>query len=447
MKTSRPSLSSAIWGEDGAYPVKYERAWRVASVSCPAKAVVSRSGRVGWRSASATAGRALRAAHPHTEFTTTSVVPGVCSSAASTASGVRNSSIPRRVNSWRIGATKRSSYMLMSFLVWVMPCEKITRGGRRTFPWLRGRLVRPSEAEGGRERLGGRCDEGSVGAELRRELGVLEPVPGTDADGSARPPDPPGGDARPERGHPGGRGRLTEDPLPRGDRAIGVEYGRVRNGAKFAAGLARGLYRAVPARGAADPDRARDRLRLRHRMAEHERRCAGGLTAEDRREGGRPSQGSISAKARPVGRDVAAVADRKREHVRGAPQRVADLVGRRRLTGDAVRVDGVDERHRVVGRQRPGRIEGGVEPAVDRDRPRAIGERLRDLRARDPAAREENHGLHTGPRRVRRRTGRRVAGRGAQQRARARLDRPGDRHDHAAILERSRGVRSLELDP
>jgi hypothetical protein len=50
------------------------RARAVASTSWPANTVTARSGRVSCRSAIATAGRALRAAQPQTEFTTTSVV-------------------------------------------------------------------------------------------------------------------------------------------------------------------------------------------------------------------------------------------------------------------------------------------------------------------------------------------------------------------------------------
>ena len=52
-------------------------------------------------------GRALPAAQPHTEFTTSSVVPGRAT-AASTASGVRSSSKPSTVSSSRIGAMKCS---------------------------------------------------------------------------------------------------------------------------------------------------------------------------------------------------------------------------------------------------------------------------------------------------------------------------------------------------
>src|SRR5687768_17982971 len=59
----------------------------------------------------ATPGRALRAAQPHIELTTTSVVPVASLSFASTSSGVRSSSTPRRVSSCRMGVMKRSSYI------------------------------------------------------------------------------------------------------------------------------------------------------------------------------------------------------------------------------------------------------------------------------------------------------------------------------------------------
>ena len=55
------------------------------------------------------AGRALAAAHPHTEFTTSIVVPSRVPRAASTSSAVRSSSTPRRVSSSRIGCTSFGS--------------------------------------------------------------------------------------------------------------------------------------------------------------------------------------------------------------------------------------------------------------------------------------------------------------------------------------------------
>src|SRR5207245_2472264 len=61
-------------------------------------------------------GRALRAAQPHTEFTTTSAVSLPAASAASTSSAVRSSWKPIRVSSSRIGCTRRGSYMGTSSL-------------------------------------------------------------------------------------------------------------------------------------------------------------------------------------------------------------------------------------------------------------------------------------------------------------------------------------------
>ena len=83
------------------------RAASVASTSAPANTVVRCSGRLPWRSASAMPGRALPAAQPHTEFTTSSVVPA-CWTAASTASGVLRSSKPSWANSARMGAINGS---------------------------------------------------------------------------------------------------------------------------------------------------------------------------------------------------------------------------------------------------------------------------------------------------------------------------------------------------
>src|SRR3989442_12901032 len=84
--------------------------------------------------ASAAAGRALRAAQPHTEFTTTRVGPRSLASTASSSSGVRSSSKPRRVNSSRIGRTISGSYigtfrlrMLSSLL------EKRAQGGAKVW--------------------------------------------------------------------------------------------------------------------------------------------------------------------------------------------------------------------------------------------------------------------------------------------------------------------------
>src|SRR5215467_1070332 len=61
--------------------------------------------------AARTPGRILPAAHPHTEFTTTMVVP-FWASAFSTSAAVRASAMPAEVSSWRIGAIIISGYIL-----------------------------------------------------------------------------------------------------------------------------------------------------------------------------------------------------------------------------------------------------------------------------------------------------------------------------------------------
>ena len=59
-----PPRRSAIDGDEGGKPVKYERARSVASKSAPAKTVPIASGRFACCSASAMPGRALPAAQP-----------------------------------------------------------------------------------------------------------------------------------------------------------------------------------------------------------------------------------------------------------------------------------------------------------------------------------------------------------------------------------------------
>src|SRR6185437_7623925 len=97
-------------GDDGANPVKKLRAFSVASRSWPAKTVMMRSGRIPLRTAARTPGRILPAAQPHTEFTTTMVVP-FCFTAFSTSAAVRASWMPAEVSSSRMGAIIISGYI------------------------------------------------------------------------------------------------------------------------------------------------------------------------------------------------------------------------------------------------------------------------------------------------------------------------------------------------
>ncbi len=90
--------------------------------------------------------------------------------------------------------------------------------------------------------------------------------------------------------------------------------------------------------------------------------------------------------------------------------------------------------------------EGLVEVAVDGDDPGARDERLEQLADRDLALRQDDDDLEAGRRAVGRRGGRGVAGRGADDRPRARLDGLGDGQDHAPVLERAGRVLAFDLE-
>ena len=64
---------------------------------------------------------------------------------------------------------------------------------------------------------------------------------------------------------------------------------------------------------------------------------------------------------------------------------VEDLERRRLLALEAERVDRVDERDRVLGRQLAHELERLVEVAAQRDHARAVHQRLRELAGRDLA--------------------------------------------------------------
>ena len=118
------------------------------------------------------------------------------------------------------------------------------------------------------------------------------------------------------------------------------------------------------------------------------------------------------------------------------------------LALEAERVDRVDQRDRVVVLlgQRPDDPERLVEVAVDGDDPRAGDERLEQLADRDLARRQDDDDLEPGGRAVGRGRGRGVAGRGADDRPGAVLERLGDGHDHAPVLERAGRVLALDLE-
>ena len=106
------NLNNAIQGELGGNGIINSRALSVASLSTPAKTVTKWSGRFAFCKLCLAPGRALAAAQPQTEFTTTKVVPSFAM-ADSTASTVCNSSKPTFVRSSRIGFTNSAGYIFL----------------------------------------------------------------------------------------------------------------------------------------------------------------------------------------------------------------------------------------------------------------------------------------------------------------------------------------------
>src|SRR5690606_21656977 len=104
MCTNSPSLNKAIQGELGGNGIMCSLALSTASLSTPAKTVTKLLGCFAFLILILAPGRALAAAQPQTEFTTTNVVPAFAK-ALSTASAVCNSSKPTLVKSSRIGFT------------------------------------------------------------------------------------------------------------------------------------------------------------------------------------------------------------------------------------------------------------------------------------------------------------------------------------------------------
>src|SRR4051794_15084597 len=255
-----------------------------------------------------------------------------------------------------------------------------------------------------------------------RGLRVLQPVTREHADDAVGAVDP----VRQQAGDAGGGRRLAEHALAGGQEAVGVEDLGVRDGGDLAARRGEGLHRLLPTGGVADPDRARDRLRMRDRRAVHERGRALGLEAEQ------PGVGAHLLKALPVGGDVAGVADRDAERVELA-QRVEQLEGRGLLPLQPERVDAVDERDRVAPADLAHELERLVEVAAQGDHARAVHQRLGELAGGDLALGHDHGAPQAGARGVGGERGRRVAGGGADDGLGALPDRVGDRARHAAV--------------
>ena len=222
--------------------------------------------------------------------------------------------------------------------------------------------------------------------------------------------------------------------------AVGLEDLLVADRGDPAARAGERRHRLLPASGVSDPDRRGDRLGVRHRLAVDQRRRAVGLEAvEDRR---RPQL----LEAAPVGGHVAGVADRDRQRPGRLAQLLDDLERRRLLPFDPVGVDRVDQFDRVLLRQLAHDPQRVVEVALQGDDPRPVHQSLGELADRDLPLRHDHRPAQAGARRVGRRAGRGVAGRGADHRLRPAPLGARDGDGHAAVLEGAGRVRPLELE-
>jgi len=131
----------------------------------------------------------------------------------------------------------------------------------------------------------------------------------------------------------------------------------------------------------------------------------------------------------------------------GVAKLVAHLEGGGLLSGDAIGIDAVDQPnpHRVTLGQIAHDLQADIEVADNLDNPRSMHHALRKLAQRHRAFRDQHVGLETGAGRVGggRRCG--IAGRGADDLARAFAERLAHRDRHAAVLEGTGGVGALEF--
>ena len=138
------------------------------------------------------------------------------------------------------------------------------------------------------------------------------------------------------------------------------------------------------------------------------------------------------------------------EVVGRAAEVLDDLERGRLLPVEPIGIDRVHEGHRApwvgIGRELADDRQRIVEPPVDRDDAGARGLRLEELAGGDPTARQDDDDVDARRRPVCGRGSRRVAGRGADDRTGAGLERLRDRHDHPAVLERARRVLAFHLE-
>ncbi len=182
-------------------------------------------------------------------------------------------------------------------------------------------------------------------------------------------------------------------------------------------------------------------------MAQHDRRGTGGLEPPHPRPVRGGAVGGVLGVAAPVSRDVACVAHGQAVDVRGVAQDVDHLERRRLLALDPGGVDAVDQ----LDGERLGQLarhpEAVVEVAVDLEQGRAVSDGLGQLAHGDLAVGHQDGAGDAGSRGVGGGRGRGVAGAGADDGLGTVGD--GDRHGrgHAAVLERTGRVATLDLEP
>ena len=154
----------------------------------------------------------------------------------------------------------------------------------------------------------------------------------------------------------------------------------------------------------------------------------------------------ILDKPLPVGGDIASIAHRYEEVVRGLAQSVDDLEGGGLLPLDAIGVEGIDQGNGVLLGQGADDIQRLVEVAVNGDDLRPVDKRLSELSLGDFSLGDDDNGLKPEARPKSGRRGAGVASGGADDRLASLLHRLGHGNHHAPVLEGAGGVASFQLE-
>jgi hypothetical protein len=125
MWTKLPSLNKATAGDEGGKGIMYSLAFPTAAVSTPANTVAKLLGLKEPAKEAITPGRAVPAAQPHTELTTTKVVP-FNSKVFATSSAECKAENPAATNCASIGAVNSCGYISISLNVKLYELQRYT---------------------------------------------------------------------------------------------------------------------------------------------------------------------------------------------------------------------------------------------------------------------------------------------------------------------------------